>query len=249
MSDRLATACRLVSSSARIVALPATVTPTPAPVVTPQLTDFRDVRRPADINAGPDLGGTGHAAMNFTGSVAAAGDTWITVYDQTPADGTIKNILGNVSLTADVLIHSDNNEKGAGLVALFNEGAKKKGLALAIFDSGNSDSLVLGTVSQATGTFTAIKTVALGGAIQENVWYRLTMDVLVSGTTVTVTGKVFEHATPTDPDSGLGAQVGATLIFAGKRPSGVDATGEIGMAASAAGTAVDSSVANFTIHP
>ena len=64
--------------------------------------------------------------------------------------------LGNVSLTADVLIHSYNNRKAAGIVALFNEETDKKGLALVLYDSGNSDSLSLGTVNRATGQFTAL---------------------------------------------------------------------------------------------
>ena len=177
------------------------------------------------------------------------GDTWITAYDTTPADDTVKDLFGNVTLTADVLIHSYNNRKGAGLLALFNEDTGKKGLALVIYDSGNSDSLTLGTVNKATGVFTAVKTVSLGGNILENAWYRLTMDVVVTGANVTVTGKVFRHATPTDPNSALGAQVGTTLSFSGARPAGVDATGEIGMAAAAFGAMADSSVANFTINP
>jgi hypothetical protein len=202
-----------------------------------------------DIAPGSDLGGTGHTAMNFTGTAAGGGDTWLTVYDTTPADDTVKDLFGNVGLTADVLIHVYNNKKGAGLLALFNEDATKKGLALAVDDSGNSDALTLGTVNKATGTFTALKTVSLGGAILENAWYRLTMDVAVSGSNVTVTGKLFQHATPSDPNSALGAQIGSTLTFSGPRPAGVDAAGEIGMAASAFGAMVDSSVANFTIHP
>jgi hypothetical protein len=80
--------------------------------VVPPLTDFRDVRRPSDINPGSDLGGTGHTAMNFTGA-AAGSDTWITVYDTTPDDDTVKNIFGNVALTADVLIHSYNPARRA----------------------------------------------------------------------------------------------------------------------------------------
>jgi len=58
---------------------------------------------------------------------------------------------------------------------------------------------------------------------------------------------VFQHVTPTDPNSALGAQVGVTLSFSGALPAGVDATGEIGMAVSAFGAMADSSVANFTI--
>ena len=187
--------------------------------------------------------------MNFTGTAANAGDTWMTVYDTTPADEVVKNIYGNVTLAADVLIHSFSNRKGAGLLTLFNEETGKKGLALVIYDSGNSDALTLGTVDKATGVFTGLTTVSLGGNILEDKWYRLTIDVVVSGANVTVTGKVFAHVTPTDPNSALGAQLGVTLNFTGARPAGVDAAGEIGMPASSFGATVDSSVANFTIHP
>jgi Na+/H+ antiporter NhaD/arsenite permease-like protein len=104
-------------------------------------------------------------------------------------------------------------------------------------------------VNKATGAFTALTTVSLGSNITENIWFRLTMDVTVTGANVTVTGKVFRHATPTDPASALGAQVGGTLTFNGARPAGIDATGEIGMVAAAVSAVVDSSVTNFTIDP
>jgi hypothetical protein len=87
----------------------------------------------------------------------------------------------------------------------------------------------------------------MGSGIAENVWYRLTMDVVVSGGNVTVTGKVFTHSSTTDPDSSLGAQVGATLAFSGPLPSGVEPTGEVGIIASAVSAAVDTSVTNFKI--
>ena len=219
----------------------------------PALTDFRDVRRDPDINPGFDLGGTSHLAMNFTGASAAAGDTWITVYDATPSNNTIQNTYGSILLDADVLIHSFNNKKGAGLLALFNEGLNQKGLALVIYDSGNSDTLVLGTMSQANGTFTPLTTVSLGANITNNVWYHLTMNVVVSGGTVTLTGKVFRHATPTDPNSALTTQVGGTLNFFGSLGvgtlTGVSSPGEVGDVAAGSAATVDSSVANFTIDP
>ncbi len=187
--------------------------------------------------------------MNFTGSAGSGGDTWITVYDTTPADDTVKNIYGNVGLFGDVLIHRYDNKKGAGLLALFNEGTGQKGLALEITNSGNTDSLVLGMVNKATGSFTALATVSLGSNVTENIWYRLTMDVVVSGGNVSVTGRVFRHTAPTDPNSGLGAQVGGTLTFSGPRPAGVDQTGQVGIVASASSAVVESSVTIFTIDP
>ncbi|HSE62223.1 MAG TPA: PQQ-binding-like beta-propeller repeat protein [Thermoanaerobaculia bacterium] len=229
-------------------ALP-TPTVTPSSVVVPALTDFRDVRRPGDISVGSDLGGTGHPAINFTGQTGASGDAWITVYDSMPATVDPDAVYGNVSLTADVLIQTYNNKKGPGLLALFNGGAGKKGLAVVLNDSGGSDAFFLAAVDPATGLFTTLSTVSLGPNILENVWYRLTMDVVVSGSNVTVTAKVFRHAAANDPDSPTGAQVGATLVFSGPRPSGVDATGEVGVLAWAVSCVVNSSATNFTIYP
>ena len=116
------------------------------------------------------------------------------------------------------------------------------------YDAGNSDSLVLATADQ-SGGLVLLKSVSLGANIAENTWYRVTMDVAVSGTNVTVTGKVFQHATPSDPNSAVGAQIGATLSWSGALPAGVDAAGEVGIVASAFSTAVDSSVTNLTIRP
>jgi hypothetical protein len=203
--------------------------------------------RAHDINCGPDLGGTGHAALNFTGGAGAAGDTWITVFDTTPKTPDQTIFMGSVSLSADVLIHRFNNKKGAGLLALYNEGAGRKGLVLIVYDNGNTDTLVLATVDQ-TGKLTALRSVALDAGILENVWYRLTMDVtLIGGTTVSVMGKVVKHLIVSDPTSDLGEQVGSTLSFAGPLPAGVDTAGEVGIVASAISAVVDSSVTNFEV--
>src|SRR5262245_20946951 len=90
---------------------------------------FTDVRRGADINdnGALDLGDTGHTALNFTGGAGPAGDTWLTKY--TP-DGATRILDGSRGMCAeaDVLIHTYNNTKGAGLVVLLNfapsEGAR-----------------------------------------------------------------------------------------------------------------------------
>jgi hypothetical protein len=213
------------------------------------LTDFRDVRRAGDINVGPDLGGTGQSAINFTGQTGSSGDAWITVYDAVPSTIDEDSVYGTVSLAADVLIQSYNNKKGAGVLALFNEGAGQRGLSATIYNSGGSDALVLAAVDPATGLFTTLSTVSLGSNILENVWYRLAVDVVVGGSNVTVTAKVFRHGTPADPNSPTGAQIGGTLFFSGARPAGVDATGEVGAIATATSAVVNSSVTNFTIYP
>jgi hypothetical protein len=222
----------------------------PQATIEPPLTDFRDVRRPNDINIGPDLGGTNHSALNFTGNTGAAGDTWITVYDPAPNPPPVT--FGSVSLSADVLIHTFNNKKGAGLLALYNEASAKKGLALTLYDAGNTDILVLSTVDQA-GKLVTLRTVSLGAAITENVWHRVSMDVTVDGGGVSVIGTVVRHETPTDPDSPLTTQVGPTLTFSATLGIGaligVDATGEVGILAAAVNAANSSTVTNVLIDP
>jgi len=209
-----------------------------------QVTDFRGVRRSNEINKGPDHCGTGHQSINFTGQTGSAGDAWITVYD--PAGDGIP-VFSSVSLSADIMLQKFNNKKGAGLLALFNEAPGEKGLALVVNDAGNTDTLELVTVDGATGKRVVLATVSLKAGIQECAWYHLTMDVVVSGADVSVTGNVYAHVTPTDPGSSLGAQVGTTLSFAGPRPSGVEATGEVGVVASATSAVVNASVTNFEI--
>src|SRR5262245_51565927 len=91
---------------------------------------FTDVRRGADINDNnaPDLGGTGHTAVNFTGGAGPAGDTWLTKF--TPNGGT--QICEGAAVFAEVLIHTFNNTKGAGLVGLLDSAPGGKGLALIL---------------------------------------------------------------------------------------------------------------------
>jgi hypothetical protein len=216
----------------------------------PAFTDFRGVRRLNGINIGPDVGGTNHQALNFTGNAVAAGDTWITVYDPAPNPPSVT--VGSVSLSADVLIHAYNNKKGAGLLALYNEAPGSKGLALTLYDAGNTDTLVLATVDQA-GKLATLKTVRLGAGIAENVWYRVNMDVTVDAGLVTVVGAVAAHAVPTDPNSALAVQVGPTLTFSATLGVGalvgVEATGEVGILAAAVNAANSSSVTNVLIDP
>src|SRR5262245_15869397 len=79
---------------------------------------FIDLRRGLDINddGSPDLGGTGHTALNFTGGAGPAGDTWLTTYAPAghPQICGLRSIF--LFLDADVLIHTYNNAKGVGLV-------------------------------------------------------------------------------------------------------------------------------------
>jgi len=210
------------------------------------VTDFRGVRRATDINVGPDLCGTGQPSLNFTGGAGSASDTWIAVYDPIPGPGV--TVFGSVSVDADLLFQKFNDSKGAGPLALFNEAPGKQGLALVVINKGNTDVLALATVDQ-QGKRTVLAAVSLASGIHQCVWYRVTMDVVVSGANVSVTGNVYEHVTPSDPGSGLGSQVGDTLSFTGPRPTGVDATGEVGLVGTATSAFANSSVSDVIIEP
>ena len=164
---------------------------------------FRDLLRGDEITAGLDLGGTGHTSLNVKGSSGSTPTTWLTVYDATPASPAAGPTFGAQTLCADVLIVPFNNIKGAGVVALLNEGAGKKGLALVIHEAGNTDTLFLATVDgdpAKKGKLTTLASVPLRGRDQRKKnWYRLIMTV--DPAIPTVTGKVFRHSTPTDPNS------------------------------------------------
>jgi hypothetical protein len=161
---------------------------------------FRDVQRGGQIDAGPDVGGTDHPSLVFTGSIGSAGATWLTVYADTPSTPAPGPTFGAEILCADVLFARFSNTKGAGLVALLNEGVGKRGLALLVSDAGNTDLLRLATVEgdrAKQGKLTILSSVPLTNGIAENVWYRLVMTV--DPTTPRVTGKVFTHSLPLDP--------------------------------------------------
>ena len=215
-----------------------------------QYTDcFRELLRGSDITSGADVGGTSHTAVNFTGAAGPAGSTWLTVYDATPLISDPGPTFGKETLCADVLIQPFNGGKGAGVVALLTEGPGSKGLALILSDAGNTDSLMLATVDgdpAKSGKLTPVMSASMSGQIVEKNWYRVVMTV--DPGTPTVTGKVFKHATGTDPNSALGAQVGATLTF-GSLPAGVASPGENGLMAEAVSASVTSSVTNFTNDP
>jgi len=207
---------------------------------------FTDVRRGADINDNnaPDLGGTGHTALNFTGGAGPAGDTWLTKWN--PLGFT--QICGSTQVLADVLIHTFNNTKGAGLVALLDSAPGGKALALILYDQGNSDALQLATIDPATGKLTKLTSVSLGAAIAENTWYRLGLSLSIGSDELDVAGQVFRHATPTDPNSPVVPPQVGLLVFTGSLSAlGLEDAGEVGIAASAFSTNVNSSVTNFNL--
>src|SRR5262245_15408751 len=200
--------------------------------------NFQGILRPNDINPGLDLGGTNHTALNFTGGANAAGSTWLTQVEGPFPEPCL------LRMSADVLFHTYDNTKGAGLLA-FRSQTTGKGLVLILFNAGNSDLLHLAVVDQ-LGKLTNLKPISHGGGIGENVWYNLALEVSDPGLDpISVTGKVFRHTIPTNPNSPLGTQVGGNLEFSGPPPVGLDPSGHVGLVARAVSTVVNLSVTNF----
>jgi hypothetical protein len=217
---------------------------------------FREVQRGGGITPGMDLGLASHTALNITGSAGSGGGTWLTVVDQAPGDSDEDNVYGSEFLCADILIQRFDNTKGAGVVALLNEEVGKKGLALILYNAGNTDRLVLATVEgdpAQAGKLAIVKgpgdkpmSVSLGGLIQENAWYRVLMTVMVDGRPQ-IMGQVFKHKDGTDPNSLPISQVGGTLVYTpDSLPAGVDTLGQNGIIGSAISAVVNASVTNFS---
>ncbi len=196
------------------------------------------------INANPNLIATAGSpsravvggddfAINFTGQRSggppAAGQSWITVYDTTPADKTAGTrslvdftVPGGVTLKADVLFASPGHNSSGGILAMYDEDAMD-GLALLAQHGGgnNHDHARLSLVYQIAGTGTELASIDVDqlfeadtnpglsltqriGSTSGDHWYRLVMNVSVTGANsdqVAVTGSFYNHADPTDPSS------------------------------------------------
>jgi hypothetical protein len=209
---------------------------------------FREVQRVDGITPGMDLGLATHTSLNFTGSAAAGGATWLTIVDQAPGNSDADNKYGSEFLCADILIQRFDNTKGAGVVAFLNEGVGQKGLALILYNAGNTDRLVLATVEghpAQAGKLATVKSLSLGSLIQENAWYRVMLTAVVDGPPQ-IMGQVFKHAVATDPNSAI-SPVGGTLVYTPESlPDGVETLGQNALIASAFGAVVNASVTNFS---
>ncbi len=220
-------------------------------------TDFTGIRRAAQItdDGALDLGGTGHTALNFTGMVGTKGDTWLTKWTPGGSTGPISVFDARCGLIAEatVLTHPRNNRKGAGVVALLNDtNPGDRGLALILYNNGNSDSLQLATIDPATGKLTTLASAPLKGAIKENAWYvvqlELATDEIFGGDpdALVFLGAVFSLNDPENPTSGTDTLLGVVgfigLTFSG---TGLQRTGQVGIVASAINAVVDSSVTNW----
>ncbi len=167
-------------------------------------------------------------AVNFTGlRTGSSGASFLTVYDTTPADGaTTRNLFdatGGLQVSADVLFAPGNHVAAAGIVALYNEG--QDGLAVLVQNrsgGANYDYPKVSLVFQQGGGLSPLASFTLTdgsiiqgdtnggldpasavGSLSGDHWYRIVMDLSVTGDSYTVTGTYYRHSDPTDPDSDL----------------------------------------------
>ena len=94
-------------------------------------------------------------------------------------DGLPTLFTGNISMSVDILIDPFNNAKGAGLVFLFNEGVGAEGLALYLWNAGNTDSYAVNFVHQdgVSPPDNVAASQGLGLNIPDDQWFRLSLDL------------------------------------------------------------------------
>ena len=216
--------------------------------------DFTDVRRGSQISGGaPDLGGTLHTALNFTGQAGPAGDTWLTKWTPGGALAPFNGRCGT-GVAASILIHPFNNRKGAGLVALLNDANPgDKGLALIVYDNGNTDAVQLATIDPFTGKLAPVphpfNNFPLFARVKENAWYtvlmELTVDLDFDGHSLLVEAAVISLQDPTDPTSDFDHVIGGMRLRTPLEALGLQPQGQVGVMASATSAVVDSSVTNW----
>ena len=187
-------------------------------------------------------------ALNFTGpainNTANGGQSYMTVYDKTPADGTTTKSLfsasapGGLKISADVMFQPGQHNTSGGVFALFNEGQDSLALLAQNTGGNNTDVTKLSLVSSSIGAVTILASANLPGltTFVAGEWYRVILDLSVSGDTWTANGSFFDHLTPTDPNSALDATPISTLAATGSLTNpgnALDLTdpGEVGLIA------------------
>ena len=212
------------------------------------------VGSPDYIHAGKNLvacgisacdNGTGtYNALNFTGPAISGGQSYLTMYDTTPGDGAAtKNVFdasapGGIRVSADVRFALNGHGGSAGVVALYNEGQDALALLANTGGGNNADVPKLSLVFQSVGLGTTLASVNLGAGGTQLVggaWYRVTMDLTVSGDTWAVDGSFHNHVDPLNPNSVLGSLI-TELDFSGSLSNpgnALDLTnpGEVGLVA------------------
>ncbi len=158
-----------------------------------------------------------YTALNFTGPSISGGQSYLSIYDTTPADGAatknLFNATGGLQVSADVLFVKHN--VSGGVVALYNEGQNALALLATNRDGNNTDIPKLSLVWQSPGSGTVLESITLpANSFVPGDWYRVTMGLDVSGDTWTMNGTFYNHLTPSDPTSGLGSVI-TTLSHTG----------------------------------
>lgn len=185
--------------------------------------------------------GGNDTALNFTGQRTSGGASFLTIYDTTPGDGTATTNLFDASgpngltISADVLFAQGGHNSSGGVVALYDEG--QDGLALLANNGGGSNADVpkLSLVFQPRFAPTTLASISLnpdggsgglpflGDTISSGVnhanlgdhWYRIVMNLVVTGPSFTVNGFFYNHVDPEDPNSALGSQICAIAVCVG----------------------------------
>jgi hypothetical protein len=159
-----------------------------------------------------------YTALNFTGPAVSGGQSYLSIYDTTPADHTAatKNLFDaqtGIVISADVLFVK--HSASGGVVALYNEGQDGLALLASNGDGANHDFPKLSLVWQSAGQGVTLDSVNLPAAsfVPED-WYRVTMELSVSGDTWTMNGTFQNHVTGTDPTSALDGVI-TTLSYTG----------------------------------
>lgn len=220
----------------------------------PQATGvFRDVSNPTRIVRGNDVSSNAvkYSAINFTAASGLVSDC-LTVYDTNPATSTQSNFTGSIRVFADVLVTGTTSARLIGLAALHNETSGQEGLALVLRENGKQDELRLYRLPQngdLTGAVALATSDTFNGVTQNN-WYRLVLDVIVSGSTVEVSGRLYSHATGNNPVSAVNIAPLQTLSYTNTLASlsGLQTIGEVGICFDTTDAASRGSVTNFQIN-
>ena len=184
-----------------------------------------------------------YTALNFTGNSPAAGQSYLSIYDETPGDVLPTNLFdatNGITVSADVLFAHPGHSVSAGVVAMYNEG--QDALALLAHQGGgnNPDHARLDLIFQSAAQGTQLASINLPGltSFVNGEWYKVTMDLTVSGDTWNMTGKIQDHVDPSNPNRALVAVPITTLLYSGSLSNpgnSLDLTnpGEIGVMAQA----------------
>jgi hypothetical protein len=222
------------------------------------LTRLRAVLRASEISYGPDLGEQApgyatHDAVNFAGQ-SPPSTAWLTVCDEVAT--------GDAQVCADHLDSEINGEQCGGVAMLITEGAAGRAVIARSCDAKGTDTLRLGILNVATGAVTPLVNTNLFSRIDTYggtnppancdhnrnqpdfhmycQWIRTCLTVTTnSNGTVTFTATSWlrgrgpkNDPSRNDPSSSILTLIG-TATWTGARPSGLAASGKIGLAGTA----------------